>query len=83
MDNVQQLEKDKAFLEERVTQLAGEETSRGCVRAELEESKKEVCRLWQAVAEHTEGAKQVNSMGLMCWISVIFYPTFDEKLKTR
>ncbi len=60
VDKVQQLETDKTSLEERVTQLVGEETSRDGDRAELEESKKQVCQLLQAVEEHKEAAKQVN-----------------------
>ncbi len=70
VDKVRQLETDKAALEERVTQLAGEETSRGGVSAELEESKREVSRLQQAVEEHEAAAKQVN---LTCLTDIIFY----------
>ncbi len=67
VDNVRQLEIDKTALEERVTQLVGEETSRG---TELEESKQEVCRLRKAVEEHMDAAKQVT---LMCWSPVRFF----------
>jgi hypothetical protein len=50
VDKVQQLETDKAALEERVKQLAREGGAGAGV--ELEESKEEVFRLRQAVEEH-------------------------------
>ncbi len=59
VDKVQQLEMDKAALEERVTQLAGEGDVMGGIHAELEESSREVCRLKLAVEEHEAAAKQV------------------------
>ncbi len=58
-NKVQQLEADKVSLEERVRQLVGEETARGGVNAELEESNKKVCRLRLAIEEHEAAAKQV------------------------
>ena len=58
MDKVQQLESDKAALEERVTQLAGGgEVGAG---AELEESQREVCRLRQIVEEYKAAISEVK-----------------------
>ncbi len=58
VDKVQQLEMDKAALEERVTQLAGEGAEQG-ITAELEESRGEIFRLRQSVGAHEAAAKQV------------------------
>ena len=58
VDKVRQLETDKAALEERVTQLAEEEAAYG--GAKLEESKREVSLLRQALEEHEAAANQVG-----------------------
>ncbi len=59
VDKVQQLEKDKASLEERITQLAEEGVAQGIRRSELEDSKSEMCRLRQALEVHEAAARQV------------------------
>ncbi len=59
IDKLRQLEVDKAALEERVKQLAGEGAANGSIVAELEERRCEVCRLQHSVEEHEVAAKQV------------------------
>ncbi len=58
-DKVQQLETDKASLDERVAQLAGEGVKQEVLRSELEEVRSETCRLRQAVEVHEAAARQV------------------------
>ena len=59
MDKVQQLEADKAALEQRVTHLAGDGVAQGVIITELEENRGELCRLRQAVEIHEATVKQV------------------------
>ena len=57
---VQRLEQDKAALEEQVAQLAGQGAAQGRIGTELEESKREVCRLLRAMEEHEAASNQVR-----------------------
>ncbi len=61
---MQELERDKASLEERVTQLVVEGVAHEVIRSELEESRIELCRLQQAVELHEAAARQVPSDNL-------------------
>ncbi len=68
---VQQLETDKIDLEERVTQLLKEASVHCDIDAKLEESKRELFRLQQAMEEHEAAASQVGCnayAAFMCFV---------------
>jgi hypothetical protein len=72
VDKVQQLETDKVGLEARVIQLLGQVDVQGDIGVKLDESKREVNRLQQALEQHEAAASEVRCHAYGCFYYVLY-----------